>query len=71
MMSIGVIGAGTMGSGIAEVAAQAGNVVLVDVDKARAEQGLAAIEKRLNRQVERERIDAARRMSSGPDCCLR
>ena len=61
MMSIGVIGAGTMGSGIAEVAAQAGNVVLVDVDKARAEQGLAAIEKRLNRQVERERIDAARR----------
>jgi len=50
-----------MGSGIAEVAAQAGNVVLVDVDKARAEQGLAAIEKRLNRQVERERIDAARR----------
>lgn len=61
MMKIGVIGAGTMGSGIAEVAAQVGKVVLIDVDKARAEQGLAAIEKRLNRQVDRERIDAARR----------
>ena len=45
MMKIGVIGAGTMGSGIAEVAAQVGKVVLIDVDKARAEQGLAAVEK--------------------------
>lgn len=60
-MTIGVIGAGTMGGGIAEAAAQVGRVVLVDVDQARAEAGLKAIEKRLNRQVEKERIDAATR----------
>lgn len=60
-MNIGVIGAGTMGGGIAEVAAQVGRVVLVDVDQARAEAGLNAIAKRLNRQVEKERIDAATR----------
>lgn len=61
MMTIGVIGAGTMGNGIAEVAAQAGQVVLIDVDQSQAEDGLKAIEKRLNRQVEREFIDAARK----------
>lgn len=60
-MTIGVIGAGTMGNGIAEVAAQAGQVVLIDVDQSQAEDGLKAIEKRLNRQVEREFIDAARK----------
>ena len=59
MMTIGVIGAGTMGSGIAEAAAQVGPVILVDVDRARAEAGRAAIEKRLSRQVEKGRIDAA------------
>lgn len=44
MRTIGVIGAGTMGSGIAEVAAAVGQVVLLDVDRERAEAGLKAIE---------------------------
>jgi len=56
--TIGVIGAGTMGSGIAEVAAAVGQVVLLDVDRERAEAGLKAIEKRLARQVERGRLEA-------------
>lgn len=61
MMIVGVIGAGTMGSGIAEAAAQAGKVILVDIDQGIAEEGRQAIEKRLNRQVEKERIDVARK----------
>lgn len=61
MMIIGVIGAGTMGSGIAEAAAQVGKVILVDIDQGRAEEGRRAIEKRLSRQVEKGRIDAARK----------
>jgi len=61
MMKIGVIGAGTMGSGIAENVAHVGKVILVDVDQTRAEAGLGAIAKRLNRQVEKERMDAATR----------
>ncbi|HBN97072.1 MAG TPA: 3-hydroxybutyryl-CoA dehydrogenase [Firmicutes bacterium] len=59
MMTIGVIGAGTMGNGIAEAAAQVGKVILVDIDQGRAEEGRRTIEKRLNRQVEKERIHAA------------
>jgi 3-hydroxybutyryl-CoA dehydrogenase len=59
MMRIGVIGAGTMGGGIAEAAAQVGTVVLVDVDQARAQEGRKAIEKRLSRQLEKGRIDVA------------
>mgnify|MGYP002407063906 FL=1 len=58
-MTIGVIGAGTMGNGIAEAAAQVGKVILVDIDQGRAEEGRRTIEKRLNRQVEKERIHAA------------
>ncbi|NMB00663.1 MAG: 3-hydroxybutyryl-CoA dehydrogenase [Firmicutes bacterium] len=52
-MIIGVIGAGTMGNGIAEVAATAGQVLLMDVDENQAEAGLKAIEKRLSRLVEK------------------
>lgn len=59
MMTIGVIGAGTMGNGIAEVCAQVGQVILVDIDQARARGGLEAIGKRLSRQVEKGRMDEA------------
>jgi 3-hydroxybutyryl-CoA dehydrogenase len=46
----GVVGAGTMGNGIAQVAAQAGlPVVLVDIAPAALERGLAAIGKSLDR----------------------
>jgi len=71
---IGVVGAGTMGHGIAQVAAQAGySVRLVDVDAAALERGLAAIEKSLGKLVSKEKLaadekDAAlRRLSSGTD----
>jgi 3-hydroxybutyryl-CoA dehydrogenase len=62
MKTVGVIGAGQMGAGIAQVSAQAGyRVLLSDVDLARAEAGKAGIAKQLNRAVEKEKISAADR----------
>ena len=52
-----VIGAGTMGNGIAHVFALAGHdVTLVDVQQDRLDQGIATIEKNLARQVAKELI---------------
>lgn len=54
---IAVIGAGTMGNGIAHVLALAEHdVTLIDVNQDRLDAGLATIEKNLNRQVAKERI---------------
>lgn len=59
MKTIGVIGAGQMGAGIAQVSAQAGHQVLLsDVDLARAEAGKAGIAKALDRLVAKEKIAA-------------
>ena len=55
---IGVIGAGTMGSGIAQVASTAGcQVQLVDTSKAAQERSAAHLQKVLARLVEKGRID--------------
>lgn len=57
MKTVGVIGAGQMGAGIAQVSAQAGyRVLLSDVDQARAEKGKAGISRQLTRAVEKEKI---------------
>ncbi len=62
MKIIGIIGAGQMGAGIAQVSAQAGyDVLLSDVDIARAEAGKATAAKGLQRLVDREKIDGATR----------
>ncbi|TPG15521.1 3-hydroxybutyryl-CoA dehydrogenase [Sphingomonas oligophenolica] len=62
MQTIGVIGAGQMGAGIAQVSAAAGyRVLLSDVSKDRAETGKAGIAKQLARAVDKEKIDAATR----------
>jgi 3-hydroxybutyryl-CoA dehydrogenase len=54
---IGVIGAGTMGNGIAQVAARAGyDVILHDVKEEFIQRGFGAIEKSLNRDVDKNRI---------------
>ena len=58
MRTIGVIGAGQMGTGIAQTVAQHGmHVLLSDVDLARAEAGKAGIEKGLGKLVGRGKID--------------
>jgi 3-hydroxybutyryl-CoA dehydrogenase len=57
---IGVVGAGTMGNGIAQVFAQAGiPVTMVDVDAASLERGLAAIQGSLQRMAKKGTIPAA------------
>ncbi|ONF96581.1 3-hydroxyacyl-CoA dehydrogenase NAD-binding domain-containing protein [Sphingomonas jeddahensis] len=62
MHTVGVIGAGQMGAGIAQVSAQAGyRVLLSDVDKARAEAGKAGIAKQLARAVEKGKLEAQAR----------
>ncbi|MBV9213652.1 MAG: 3-hydroxyacyl-CoA dehydrogenase family protein [Actinobacteria bacterium] len=55
---VGVLGAGLMGHGIAQVAAQAGyDVVLREVDQARLDKGIGRIEKQLGRAVEKGRME--------------
>ena len=57
MEAIGVIGAGQMGAGIAQVAAQAGlRVFLADIDIARAQAGRDGIARILGRQVEKGKV---------------
>ncbi len=56
---IGVVGSGTMGNGIAQVAARAGyDVVMRDVSNEFLERGLGAIDKSLQRDVDKERLTA-------------
>jgi 3-hydroxybutyryl-CoA dehydrogenase len=55
--AIGVIGAGTMGNGIAQVAARAGlSVVMHDVNDELLRKGMSAIDRSLQRDVEKQRI---------------
>jgi 3-hydroxybutyryl-CoA dehydrogenase len=56
--TIGIIGAGQMGSGIAHVCALAGlNVKITDASNAQVQKALKVIEKNMNRQVGRGRVD--------------
>jgi len=54
---IGVIGAGTMGNGIAQVCARAGySVIMRDVREDLLQRGMSAIDKSLQRDVDKERL---------------
>ena len=57
MQNIAVIGAGTMGNGIAHVFAQNGhNVHLIDISEDSLTKGLANISKNLDRMLAKEKI---------------
>tara|TARA_B100000524_G_scaffold348479_1_gene253330 strand:+ start:38513 stop:39403 length:891 start_codon:yes stop_codon:yes gene_type:complete len=59
MKNIAVIGAGTMGNGIAHVFAQSGyQVTLIDLSKEALEKALNTITKNLDRQLAKEKISA-------------
>jgi len=62
VQAIGVLGAGTMGHGIAQVAAAAGfQVVLRDIDEGAVARGRQGIERNLNRGIERGKVTEAQR----------
>lgn len=61
---IGVVGAGTMGNGIAQVAARAGyDVVVRDVSQEFLERGMKAVDKSLQRDVDKERLSEEEKRS--------
>jgi 3-hydroxybutyryl-CoA dehydrogenase len=61
---IGVVGAGTMGNGIAQVAARAGySVILRDVSEDLLQRGMNAIEKSLLRDIDKERLSQEEKQS--------
>ena len=60
-MIVGVLGAGTMGSGIAQLAAASGaDTLLYDPDKAALASGIRSIGARLAREVEKGRLEAGK-----------
>jgi NAD(P)-dependent dehydrogenase (short-subunit alcohol dehydrogenase family) len=57
IQTVGIIGAGTMGHGIAEVCAAAGlKTILLDVEQAAVERGLKAVSGNLDRLLKKEKI---------------
>jgi len=62
MKNIAVIGAGTMGNGIAHTFAQSGyKVQLIDISQDSLDRGMATITKNLDRMVSKERISEAQK----------
>ena len=60
--TVGVIGAGTMGNGIAHVFAKSEhNVVLVDVEQRFVDRGLDTIRKNLEREVSKSKLTSEQR----------
>jgi 3-hydroxybutyryl-CoA dehydrogenase len=57
--TVGIIGAGTMGNGIAQACAVSGiNVVMVDISEAAVAKGIAAVSGSLDRLLKKEKITA-------------
>lgn len=66
IMQVGVLGAGTMGAGIAQVFAEAGlKVMLVDIDKNMLQSALGKMEKSWQKAVEKGKIDDAAKAARG------
>ena len=60
--TVGIIGAGTMGNGIAQACAVSGlNVVMVDISEAAVAKGVATVTGSLDRLIKKEKITSAER----------
>jgi len=63
--SIGVIGAGTMGNGIAQVCALAGfNVTLIDISESALQKAIATVSKNLDRQIAKETLTLEQKLAA-------
>jgi 3-hydroxybutyryl-CoA dehydrogenase len=64
-MKVAVIGAGTMGNGIAHVFAQSGHAVhLIDLEQESLDRGIATVTKNLDRMLAKERISEEQKAST-------
>ncbi|MEO0002832.1 MAG: hypothetical protein RLZZ22_524 [Pseudomonadota bacterium] len=62
IQTVGIVGAGTMGNGIAQACAVSGiRAVMVDISEAAVQKGLAALESSLERLVKKDKLSAADR----------
>jgi len=60
IQTVGIIGAGTMGNGIAQACAVSGvNVVMVDISEAAVAKGIATVGSSLDRLIKKEKITEA------------
>jgi 3-hydroxybutyryl-CoA dehydrogenase len=65
IQAIGIIGAGTMGNGIAQACATRGiDVVMVDINQAGVDAGLATIAKSLDRLIKKEKMTDADKIAA-------
>ena len=65
IQTVGIIGAGTMGNGIAQACAVSGiNVVMVDISDAAVQKGLATVAGSLDRLIKKEKISEADKASA-------
>jgi len=62
IQTVGIIGAGTMGNGIAQACAVAGvNVVMVDIAQAAVDKGLATVAGSLDRLIKKDKLTTAQK----------
>jgi 3-hydroxybutyryl-CoA dehydrogenase len=65
LQNIGVIGAGTMGNGIAQVCALAGfSVTLLDISESALQKALATVGKNLDRQIAKETLTPEQKLAA-------
>ena len=65
IQTVGIVGAGTMGNGIAQVCAQAGlDVVMVDISEAAVQKGLATIAGSFDRLIKKDKLTAEQKAAA-------
>jgi len=65
IQTVGIIGAGTMGNGIAQACAVSGvNVVMVDISEAAVAKGIATVGSSLDRLIKKEKMTEAEKTAA-------
>ena len=65
IQTVGIIGAGTMGNGIAQACAVSGvNVVMVDITEAAVAKGIATVSNSLDRLIKKEKMTEAEKTAA-------